>query len=80
MGTLNASVEEKGRIEIKIYRTGKSDEKASINLSTVDIGALYDKDYRIDDSRYDTNEHPSDKTLYEQSVTPERRQKLERGK
>ena len=77
MGTSNASVEEKGHIEVTIYRTGKSDEKASITLSTVDIGALYGKDYRIDDNRYDTDEHISDKTLYEQSTTPERRQKLE---
>ncbi len=63
MGTLNAAVEEMVRIEVKIYHTVKSGEKASINLSTVDIGALYGKDYRIHDNRYDTDEHPSDKTL-----------------
>lgn len=47
-GTASATVEEKGEYAVKLYREGNLDKKASVDIHTIDMMALYGEDYELD--------------------------------
>lgn len=66
-GTASATVEERGEYAIRIYREGDLDKKASVSLRTVDMTALYGKDYElVSDTVEELEETGSKKTLLEE--------------
>ena len=46
-GTASATVVEKGEYAVKLYRTGDLNKKASVNIHTIDMMALYGEDYEL---------------------------------
>ncbi len=46
-GTAAASVEERGRYALRIYREGSLDREASVDVRAIDMTALYGKDYEL---------------------------------
>ncbi len=46
-GTASAAVEEKGEYAVKLYREGNLDKKASVDLHTIDLMAVYGEDYQL---------------------------------
>lgn len=47
-GTASATVEERGEYAVKLYREGNLDKKASVDIHTIDMMALYGEDYELD--------------------------------
>lgn len=66
-GTASASVEERGEYAIRIYREGDLSKEASVSLRTIDMTALYGKDYElVSDTVEELEETGSKKTLLEE--------------
>ncbi len=46
-GTASAQVEERGEYAVRLYREGDLDKAASVDIHTVDLTAVYGKDYEL---------------------------------
>ena len=69
-GTTKMNVGEgNGTYEVSLFREGDLDKEASVTIHSLDISALYGKDYSL--VGMSKTEHPGDKTILELSMTGE---------
>ncbi len=47
LGTASAQVEERGEYAVRLYREGSLSQTASVDLRTIDLTAVYGKDYEL---------------------------------
>ena len=73
--TQQAKLPEKGLYSLTIGRTGDTSIGSDLVISTVDIGAVYGKDYIIEDSRFVTELVETNGTVLEQAASRENREK-----
>ena len=71
MGSGQASVDERGKYAITIYRLGDISQETVFTVGTVDYSAKYGRDYRIADSRFITETFDVPQTLVELSADEE---------
>ena len=64
-GNNEVKVDEHGRYILTIYRDGDVSGENSVQLKTVDVSAIYGKDYIIDDNRYTTATKLTESTIME---------------
>ncbi|MBQ6529319.1 MAG: hypothetical protein IJI39_00120, partial [Clostridia bacterium] len=64
-GNNEVKVDEHGRYILTIYRDGDVSGENSVQLKTVDVSAIYGKDYIIDDNRYPTATKLTESTILE---------------
>ena len=50
---------------VTIYRDGDASKEASVKVKTVDVSAVYGKDYVMDDDRYETVTVKTEGTIME---------------
>ena len=72
MGTGQASVDERGKYAITVYRLGDISQETAFAVGTVDYSAKYGCDYRIADSHFTTETFDVPQTLVEMSADEER--------
>ncbi len=72
--TQQAKLPEKGLYSLTIGRTGDTSIGSDLVVSTVDIGAVYGKDYVIEDSRFETEIVETNGTVLEQAASKENRE------
>ena len=63
MGNAQTITQERGRYALTVYRDGDTSMASSVDVATVDISAVYGKDYIMDDSRYPTTVTPVEGTI-----------------
>lgn len=69
-GTASAELQERGYYAVRIFREGDLDKKASVKVHTVDMTALYGKDYELDmeDVKLTEKDEDDRKTVLEKYV------------
>ena len=59
-------VNEAGLYALTVYRAGDLSGETTVDLRTIDASAAYGQDYRIDDSRYQTEVYTTEGTILQQ--------------
>ena len=74
-GTASAEVQEQGQYAVRIYREGNLDKRASVEVHSVDMTALYGRDYEFDMEGVKVTEKDADKrmTILEKSMREARK-------
>ncbi|MEE0059248.1 MAG: Calx-beta domain-containing protein [Acutalibacteraceae bacterium] len=76
IGTVQSSVEERGKYALTIYRDGNTNSEASVELKSVDVSAKYAEDYIVLEKATQTEEELTDKTLLEMVADEENQKKV----
>lgn len=77
IGTVQSSVEERGRYALTIYRDGNTELEASVELKSVDVSAKYGEDYIMSEKSTREEEELTDKTLLEMVADEENKKKVD---
>ena len=76
IGTVQSSVEERGRYALTIYRDGNTELEASVELKSVDVSAKYGEDYIMSEKSTREEEELTDKTLLKMVADEENKKRL----
>ena len=75
--TQQTKLAENGLYSLTLSRTGDTSVGSDLVVSTVDISAVYGKDYVIEDSRFVTALKETDGTMLEKAASEENRKKTQ---
>ena len=76
--TQEGKLPEKGLYSLTVNRTGDTSIGSDLVVSTVDISAVYGKDYVIEDNRFVTELVETDGTILEQAADEENRKNAQK--